>query len=66
MAINTFIDNVRLNETNSLVHLLDKVEQCEVNEAGINLGHLKYFNELYFINSIEQYNIGSVMISLNT
>ena len=50
----------------SLVHLLDKVEQCEVNEAGINLGHLKYFNELYFINSIEQYNIGSVMISLNT
>ena len=45
MAIDTFIDNVSLNKTNSLVHLLDRVEKYDIDEAGINLKHSKYFNE---------------------
>ena len=32
MLINTIIDNVDLNETNSLVHLLDGVEKYDIDE----------------------------------
>ena len=46
MVINTFIDNVGLNETNSLVHLLDKVGKYDIDEAGINLN--SFFSSVGF------------------
>ena len=48
------------------MHLLDRVEKYDIDEAGINLKHSKYFNEPDFINTIEQYNNGIVILSLNT
>ena len=42
------------------------IEKYDIDEAGINLKHSKHFNEPDFINTIEQYNNGIAILSLNT
>ena len=46
------------------MHLQDKVEKYDINEAGINLKHYKYFNKPGLINTIVHYNNGIVILSL--
>ena len=53
MAINNlFLDNVELDESTSLVHLLDTLSDYDIDENTINLTHSYYVDELTFISTL--------------
>ena len=58
---NSFIHNTGLTEENSLVHLLDTLED---NEADV-IEHSKYYDDVDFNNALQSYNSKISMLSLN-
>ena len=66
MAVNNpFLDNVELDESTSLVHLLDTLSDYDIDENAINLTNSYYVDELTFISTLQNFENGLSIISLN-
>ena len=62
---NSFIHNMRLDEKNLLLHLLDRISPEMENEASL-IGHSKYYNDVDFRNVLHNTNSKISILSLNS
>ena len=62
---NTFLNNIGLDDSSSLVHLLDKFSEYDIDENDINIAHSKYVNETEFISTLQRLKNGLSILSLN-
>ena len=63
MAINNpLLDNVELDESTSLVDLLDTLSDYDIDENTINFTHAYYVDELTFISTLQNVENGLSII----